>query len=523
MLVVIVNLCLVLLPIALIISSSVVVLYYTDARATFILPTTVSIVGLSLVLLYAGLIPIDVFAAERVVHIGNFIRDLYYITVSCLMGFIFGAVPFAYFYTNAIELNQEHESDVTSSTSRSSSRNTGTLQLVAQACRHTALCLGLLVLLLLIAIVMHTVLTETSPTTYDTVGTMKKLFHSSATGHAVLNLTVGFLILLGTINLWIYTALGLAALPIVGCLKLGWTGVRDSCHPTSLEEDIAREQLEKNQEAHRVASQQEKERKNACDEIAKEREKTTKDRKYMYVKYGVTGRAKSGKSSHHGGMSKRAKQKSAQLEKKQSILSERLAKLEAESERIAREDSRTGSSSGGGGGSGGCCYCLWKLLVKHIIRGGYNCLKLPMGMISMVLSFVLWWSTTITVLNKFLDSNYEHGYVLHTLPSLFNPLDWLMRMLAFFFPLDIFVMGFIVLYILACTLYGMSHVGVRVCCLRTHTLQPRRTSAQGILFMVVNVVFVMLASTAQLMWVVRTNEWSSQYIRPYWKTCTHYW
>ena len=22
---------------------------------------------------------------------------------------------------------------------------------------------------------------------------------------------------------------------------------------------------------------------------------------------------------------------------------------------------------------------------------------------------------------------------------------------------------------------------------------------------------------------VRTNEWSSQYIRPYWKTCVHYW
>ena len=69
------------------------------------------------------------------------------------------------------------------------------------------------------------------------------------------------------------------------------------------------------------------------------------------------------------------------------------------------------------------------------------------------------------------------------------------KSLAYFFPLDVFVVGFIVLYLLACTLYGMSHVGVRVLCIRTHTLRPRRTSTRGILFMVVNVVFTIIAST----------------------------
>ena len=69
----------------------------------------------------------------------------------------------------------------------------------------------------------------------------------------------------------------------------------------------------------------------------------------------------------------------------------------------------------------------------------------------------------------------------------------------------------------------MSHVGVRVLCIRTHTLRPRRTSTRGILFMVVNVVFTIIASTAQLMYImpqyatfgaqtyvdVRTNEVST--------------
>jgi len=95
--------------------------------------------------------------------------------------------------------------------------------------------------------------------------------------------------------------------------------------------------------------------------------------------------------------------------------------------------------------------------------------------------------------------------------------------LAYFFPLDLAVVGFVVLYLLACTLYGMSHVGVRVLCIRTHTLRPRRTSTRGVLFMVVNIVFAMVASTAQLMYImpqyatfgaqtyvdVRTNELST--------------
>jgi hypothetical protein len=341
---------LIFLPLILISIASTTVLYYTNARQdTSIVPSTISIIGLSLVLLYAGLIPIDVFAAERVVHIGNFIRDLYYITVSALLVIVFGGVPFAYFYANAMR-NYDSRS---------------TCELISKACRHTTICLCLLMLLLLIAIVVHTVLAETTPTTYDTVGTMKRLFHSQETGHAVLNLTVGFLILMGTINLWIYTALGLAALPIVGCIKLGWTGVRDSCQPTSVEDE-----LEKRKRANNMnTSRKEQERKTAYDELARQRIQTTRDRQNMYNKYGVTGRTKGGK------MSKRARKKTAQLNQKQNYLTERLQKLEAESDRLARE---RGTTAGGGTHTTTCCRALWRIVLRIMIRGGYNCLKLPM-------------------------------------------------------------------------------------------------------------------------------------------------
>ena len=116
---------------------------------------------------------------------------------------------------------------------------------------------------------------------YDTVGTMKRLFQSEHTGHAVLNLTTGFLILIGMINMWMYTSLGLAALPAVGCIKLGWTGVRDNCRPTS--EDEEREKERENLHLH--ATKKERERKLAYDEIHRQRERTTKERKQLYVGY----------------------------------------------------------------------------------------------------------------------------------------------------------------------------------------------------------------------------------------------
>ena len=133
-----------------------------------------------------------------------------------------------------------------------------------------------------------------------------------------------------------------------------------------------------------------------------------------YDKYGVTGRR--GKK-----VPSRAKQKSERLDAKQKYLSQRLSKLEAESERAMRlnehEDASTGQR---------CCRWCWRCVLRQVV-GGYNCIKLPMGMISMILSIVLWWSTVVTVINKFVASSYEHGYVLHSLPTLFNPLDWVMR------------------------------------------------------------------------------------------------
>ena len=61
-------------------------------------PTAISVMGLSLVLFLPLIVPIDVFAAEREVRIGDFIRDLYYCTVAALLLFVFVLGPFAYFF-----------------------------------------------------------------------------------------------------------------------------------------------------------------------------------------------------------------------------------------------------------------------------------------------------------------------------------------------------------------------------------------------------------------------------------------
>jgi len=161
-----VTLCLIALPAALIVVSSAVVLYYTDRRETSVLSTTVSIIGLSLVLLYSGLIPIDVFAAERVVHIGHFIRDLYYITSAGLLGIVFVAVPFAYFYTSSAWFDvAEEEQRQLRGNGRHSNMPPTTGERLMTACRHTSLCMCLLLLLILVAVTVHIVLTESKPTT----------------------------------------------------------------------------------------------------------------------------------------------------------------------------------------------------------------------------------------------------------------------------------------------------------------------------------------------------------------------
>jgi hypothetical protein len=407
-----VTICLIALPSIIILVSSAIVLYFTNSRSTSILPTTVSIIGVALVLLFGGLVGIDVFAAERVVHIGDFIRDLYYITVSGLLCIVFGAVPFAYFFSTASQHSEDE--DILAQTlgyDRSDVGRDGRITTGGRlriACRNTTLCMCLLLLLLLVMFVLHTVLTEDAATisTYNTVGTMKKLFRSAATGHAVLNMTIGFLILLGTLNLWVYTALGLAALPAIGCIQLGWTGVRQSCQPTTREEELKQEEDER----LRNASKEEKDRNSAYNELSRQRIKNTRERQGLYDKYGVTGRK--GKK-----MPKSMKSKSNRLEARQIYLSDRLKKLKRENDlEIKRR----------GGSDITCCNWCWRCVLRQMM-GCYSCIKLPFGIISMMLSVALWWSTVVTIINKFAGSGYQHGYVVHTLPVLFNPLDWLMR------------------------------------------------------------------------------------------------
>ncbi|NBU96409.1 MAG: hypothetical protein EBS20_11090, partial [Actinobacteria bacterium] len=64
------------------------------------------------------------------------------------------------------------------------------------------------------------------------------------------------------------------------------------------------------------------------------------------------------------------------------------------------------------------------------MRTTYHGCKIPIGAASVLLSCLLWYSAMITCLNKFIGSSFAHGYVLHDTPSLFNPLDALLRGVA---------------------------------------------------------------------------------------------
>ena len=238
-------------------------------------PTTISVLGLSLVLFLPLIVPVDVFAAEREVHIGDFIRDLYYCTVAALLLFVLLLGPFAFFFHRqgepALPLKNDGistpDADSTWEQSRerdgksvddfkrqfqkipSSLDNSGggeeltfdpaptLFWRACFACQQTWMCLCVMVGLVIGLIVLHASVKASQgqmegelsgggmSMAYDTVKSVKALFKSPETGTMALNLCVAGFVLLGMCGIIVYTALGLVALPIISCVRLGWQGI----------------------------------------------------------------------------------------------------------------------------------------------------------------------------------------------------------------------------------------------------------------------------------------------------------
>merc|ERR1711871_330016 len=148
---------------------------------------------------------------------------------------------------------------------------------------------------------------------YDTVKSVKALFRAPETGTMVLNLCVATVVLIGMCGVIVYTALGLVALPIISCVRLGWRGMRHGW----INAEAKREERADLDEAARW---RERVRLEKIAEVEQQRALNTRQRRHLYSKYGVTSRL--------GRMPKGAKKRSAELEARQVVLSRRLERLQ---------------------------------------------------------------------------------------------------------------------------------------------------------------------------------------------------
>ena len=473
-----------------------------------LIPTTIAIMGLSLVLFLPIIVPVDVFAAEREVRIGDFIRDLYFCTVAALYLFIFFLGPFAFFFyrggDSLRQSNRQNEDGFRSGmeeTDNDCDEADGfnppppLVTRACLACRQTWMCVCVFSGLLVGAIVLHASVKASQEqhdgmfdgggmnVAYDTVNSIQKLFKSPDTGTFFLHILVAASVLIGMCGIIVYTALGFVSLPVIGCMRLGWRGMRAGLlDQSSAQEDSTR--------LNEAALWRERIRLNSIAEVEAQRSANTRERRHLYSKYGITSRV--------GRMPKGAKKRSAELEARQIALSERLERLQEDLVVHA-----VGIEYGIDSSPTRLVNC-WFESVRRL-KGLYHALKIPLGFLSIGLSVALWVATFVTCWNKFLASSFSRGYVIHDHSyegQFYNPVDHFLRILAIAYPLDLVFIACIVMYSLVATIYGISALGIRVCCLHVHSLRRRRTPPSGMILFVGNLIFVMIAMTCHVLWIV---------------------
>ncbi|KAK8775478.1 hypothetical protein V5799_031168 [Amblyomma americanum] len=146
---------------------------------------------------------------------------------------------------------------------------------------------------------------------------------------------------------------------------------------------------------------------------------------------------------------------------------------------------------------------MWELHVEDLRREGclYRLCFLPrplqvvLGIVSALLGLLLWLSLLLSNLDKAMHSlGHRMGYLLPH-PTLPNPLDmalvWLQRLS--YSSLDFALMLALLLLLVACTIYGLQHIGI--CCLfvRMYRLDLGLARPRALLLLCFTLVFVVLA------------------------------
>jgi len=121
------------------------------------------------------------------------------------------------------------------------------------------------------------------------------------------------------------------------------------------------------------------------------------------------------------------------------------------------------------------------------------------GVIFLLISLLLVISFTLTQIDKIKGSicGADCGYILGNIIDI-NPIDLLLELIAPAFPIDLIVLGGLILYIFLTSLSGIVTIGIRFFWVHLYKIRARATMPQGILATVIILMLSVVALNLQI-------------------------
>lgn len=119
--------------------------------------------------------------------------------------------------------------------------------------------------------------------------------------------------------------------------------------------------------------------------------------------------------------------------------------------------------------------------------------QMVIGVVFSIIGFIIFSSLFLTNLDKALHSGGPlTGYTLqnNTLP---NPVDLLLVVAQQVFPLDYVCYAVLVLFLLSCSISGISNMGIRFCFMSVYKIRAWKTPPRGLLLAVLSMIYIILA------------------------------
>ncbi|KAL5262476.1 hypothetical protein ACHWQZ_G008017 [Mnemiopsis leidyi] len=119
--------------------------------------------------------------------------------------------------------------------------------------------------------------------------------------------------------------------------------------------------------------------------------------------------------------------------------------------------------------------------------------SIVLGIFLTLISLAFMSSVTVTLVDKYVHSNYTLGYVLTTVHYKYSPINYLLTYSQLVFPLDYILVLLIVFYIACCTVNGIRRIGIWFFWIKMFEVIPRRTMPQGLLLLSALFSYAMIA------------------------------